>query len=177
MRNGSNCELVPNVTTIGFVTNPFNINSAITTVDLQAAAHSIGREIFVLNASTENEIDAAFVNAKQRRLNAILVNGDTFLNSRRNQITALAARYGIPASYNTREYVAAGGLMSYGDVRSDSYRQAGLYVGRILKGEKPADLPVLQPTKFEFVINLKAAKALGIEFPPSFHLRADEVIE
>jgi putative ABC transport system substrate-binding protein len=170
-------ELLPHVATIAFITNPLNINNTSATLDLQAAARSIGREIVVLNASTENEIDAAFANAAQRSVGALLVNGDSFLFSRRDRIAALAARHGIPASYNTREYVTAGGLMSYGDIRTDSSRLAGIYTGRILKGETPASLPVQQPSRFEFVMNLKAAKTLGITFPLSFHVRANEVIE
>jgi putative ABC transport system substrate-binding protein len=170
-------ELLPHVTTIGFITNPLNINNTSATLDLQAAARSIGRKIVVLNASTESEIDAAFANAAQRGVGALLVNGDSFLFSRRDRIAGLAARQGIPASYNTREYVTAGGLMSYGDIRTDSFRLAGIYTGRILKGETPANLPIQQPSRFEFVINLKAAKALGITFPLSFYVRANEVIE
>jgi putative ABC transport system substrate-binding protein len=170
-------ELVPHVTRIGFLTNPLNLKTVGEIRELETAAHGIGCEVVVLNASVEEEIDAAFARAAQQRIGSLLADGDTFLNTRREQITALAARYKIPTSYNTRGYVTVGGLMSYGDVRSDSYRQAGVYVGRILKGERPSELPVLQPSKFEFVINLKTARALGITFPASFYVRANEVIE
>jgi putative tryptophan/tyrosine transport system substrate-binding protein len=171
-------ELVPQSTIMGFLTNPTNLNSEPNTTDIQAAAGSVGQQMIVLRASTVDEIDAAFATAARERAGALLVDGDGLLFSRRvDQLAALAARYGIPTNYPSRAFPEAGGLMSYGDDRLESWHQTGIYVGRILKGEKPADLPVLQPTKFEFVINLKTAKALGITFPPSFHLRADEVIE
>jgi putative tryptophan/tyrosine transport system substrate-binding protein len=171
-------ELVPQATIMGFLTNPTNLSSDPNTTDIQAAAGSVGQQMIVLRASTVDEIDAAFATAARERAGALLVDGDGLLFSRRaEQLAALAARYGIPANYPTRLFPEVGGLMSYGDDRLESWHQTGIYVGRILKGEKPADLPVLQPTKFEFVINLKTAKALGITFPPSFHLRADEVID
>jgi putative ABC transport system substrate-binding protein len=170
-------ELVPQASTIAFLTNPTNLVSEGSTADMQAAARRVGQQIVVLNASTADEIDRAFATTAQQRIGALLINVDALFNARHDQIVALAARYQIPASYPTRIFAAAGGLMSYGDDREASIRQTGVYVGRILNGEKPADLPVLQPTMFQFVINLKTAKALGITFPPSFHLRADEVIE
>jgi putative tryptophan/tyrosine transport system substrate-binding protein len=170
-------ELVPAATTITFLVNPANARADIDISEMRAAAQSVGQSITIARATTDSEIDAAFALAAQQRTGALLVVGDAFFIRRRDQITALAARYRIPASYPVRDFAEAGGLVSYGDDRNESRRQAGLYVGRILKGEKPADLPVLQPVKFDFVINLKAAKALGIEFPPSFHLRATEVIE
>jgi putative ABC transport system substrate-binding protein len=170
-------ELVPQAATIAVLANPSNARTEADARELQDAARRVGQQIIVVNARTAGEVDEAFATIAQRRAGAVLVNGDAFYLTRREQITALAARHGIPANYNTREYIASGGLMSYGDDRSESYRQAGNYVGRILKGAKPADLPVLQPTKFDFVINLKTAKSLGLDFPPSFHLRATEVIE
>jgi putative tryptophan/tyrosine transport system substrate-binding protein len=170
-------ELVQQATTIAFLVNPATSQTEVNTRNMQTVARSVGQQIIVLNASTTSEIDAAFATLGQQRAGGLLVNNDGFFVSRRDQIVALAARQGIPAVYFAPEFTAAGGLMSYSDDRVESYRQAGLYVGRILKGDKPADLPVLQPTKFEFVINLKTAKALGLEFPPSFHLRATEVIE
>jgi putative ABC transport system substrate-binding protein len=144
---------------------------------MQAAARSVGQDVVVVTASTADDIDTAFATASRQGVGGLIAGGDAFYLNRHAQLVALAARYRIPTSYSDRASAEAGGLMSYGDDRLESRRQAGLYVGRILNGEKPADLPVLQPTKFEFVINLKAAKALGITFPPSFHLRADEVIE
>jgi len=171
-------ELVPQATMMGFLTNPTNLISEGDTADMQAAARSVGQQIMVLRASTADEIDVAFATAARDRIGALLLDGDGLLFSRRpQQLAALAAQYGIPTNYPARIFPEAGGLMSYGDDRLESWRQSAIYVGRILKGEKPANLPVLQPTKFEFVISLKTAKALGITFPPSFHLRADEVID
>jgi putative ABC transport system substrate-binding protein len=131
----------------------------------------------IARASTVAEMDTAFAAIAERRADAVLIDGDPFLGRRPDVLTALAARYRIPTSYANRTSAEAGGLMSYGDDRTQTYYQSAIYVGRILKGEKPADLPVLQPTKFEFVINRKTAKALGLTFPPSFELRATEVIE
>jgi putative ABC transport system substrate-binding protein len=170
-------ELVPQAPTIAYLVNPTNTSSELDTRDVQAAASSVGQHIIVLTARTADEIEAAFATLVQQRAGGLLINGDAFFNSRRDQLVALAARHLIPAVHFDPGFTAAGGLMSYSDDRVESWRQAGLYVGRILKGEKPADLPVLQPVKFDFVINLKTAKALGLEFPPSFHLRATEVIE
>jgi putative ABC transport system substrate-binding protein len=170
-------ELVPQAATIAVLANPSNARTEADAGELQDAARRVGQQIIFVNARTAGEIDDAFATIAQRRAGAVLLNGDAFYLTRRDQIVALAARHGIPANYNTREYIASGGLMSYGDDRSESYRQAGNYLGRILKGAKAADLPVLQPIKFDFVINLKTAKALGLDFPPSFHLRATEVIE
>jgi putative ABC transport system substrate-binding protein len=171
-------ELVPNAVKIGFLTDPANLLSAGDTSDLLAAARTIGQEILVLKANTIEDIDAAFASAAREGVGALLIDaGGAFLGSRSDQIVALAARYRIPTSGPSSSYVKAGALMSYSDDRDESDRQAGVYVGRVLKGEKPADLPVIQPVKFEFAINLKTAKALGIEFPPSFLLRADVVVE
>jgi putative ABC transport system substrate-binding protein len=170
-------ELVPQGTTIAYLVNPTNSGTELNTRNMQAAARGVGQQLIVLSASTPNEIDMAFATLARQRAGGLLASGDAFFTSQRDQIVALAARHGIPAVHFAPEFTAAGGLMSYSDDRIESWRQAGLYVGRILKGEKPVDLPVLQPTKFAFVINLKTAKALGIEFPPSFHLRATEVIE
>jgi putative ABC transport system substrate-binding protein len=170
-------ELVPQIATIAFLVNPTNSQSDRQIRDMQTVARSVGQQIIVLSASTASEIETAFATLGQQRAGGLLIIGDAFFNSRRDQLVALAARLRIPAVHFDASFTTAGGLMSYSDDRLDSWRQAGLYVGRILKGEKPAELPVLQPTKFDFVINLKTAKSLGIEFPPSFHLRATEVIE
>jgi putative ABC transport system substrate-binding protein len=170
-------ELVPQTARIALLVNPTNELADAQAKEIETVARNIGQEIIVVRASNLTEIETAFATMAERRTGALLVGGDPFFVKRPDQIIALATRYRIPASYPSRASVDAGGLMSYGDDRAESYRQSGIYVGRILKGEKPADLPVLQPSKFEFVINLKAAKALGITFPPSFHLRADEVIE
>ena len=168
-------ELVPGVATIAVLSNPASTRTD--EGDIEAAARSVGQRIVILHAGTAGEIDTAFSIMAQQGAGALLVVGESFLTSRRDQIAALAARNLIPAVYNNYLYVVAGGLMSYGDDRLESQRLAGRYIGRILNGEKPADLPVLQPTKFQFVINLTAAKALGLTFPLSFQLRADEVIE
>jgi len=149
----------------------------VSAANLRAAARSLGRELVVFDVDTEQAIDSAFAAMAQQRIAALVVSPDAFLNSRRDQIVKLAAHHSIPAMYSNREYVPAGGLMSYGVELYALYRQAGVYAGRILKGAKPADLPVIQPTKFELVINLKAAKALNFEFPTLIRALADEVIE
>ena len=147
------------------------------TQDLLETTRTLGRQLLVLNASSRSEIDTAFATVRQRRADALLVSGDPFFSSRQQQIVALAGRDAIPTMYFNREFVADGGLMSYGNDIADGYRRVALHVGRILKGENPANLPIDQATKFEFVINLKTAKALGLEVPPVLSARADEVIE
>jgi putative ABC transport system substrate-binding protein len=169
--------LVPSATVIGFLVNPTNPNAEPEIKDMQEAARALGLQIHILNASSEQDIDAALASFVQQRIDALITAADAFFLSRREQLTALAARYALPAIYHVHEAVAAGGLMSYGTSIGDAYRQAGLYTGRILKGEKPADLPVMQSAKFELVINLKTAKALGLDVPLTLQLVADEVIE
>ena len=170
-------ELVPRTPTIGFLENPNNpIVHELTTRDVLAAAAAIGLQIQTLKAGTDREIDAAFESLVQGT-GALLVGNDAFLNNRIEQVVALAARHGIPTMHSFREFVAAGGLVSYGTSLIEQYRQVGLYTGRILKGEKPADLPVAQATKFEFVINLRTAKVLGFQIPADVLALADEVIE
>ena len=171
-------DLVPKAVRIAVLVNPANAPIAEATLrDIPEAARALGLQIQVLNASTSREIEAAFATLVRDRADALFVAPDGFFNSRRVQFATLAARHGIPAAYSAREVVEAGGLMSYGTDNLDVYRQVGVYTGQILKGAKPADLPVLQSTKFEFVINLQTARALGIEVPNSIQLLADEVIE
>jgi len=170
-------DLVPQAGVIAFLMNPNNPNGIIEINAAQAAATSLGRQIVVLGASSESELDAAFANMVQQRISTLLGASDPFLFNRRDQIVSLAARHGIPAIYYLRDFARAGGLMAYGNSLTDMYRLVGVYVGRILKGEKPTDLPVVQSTKFEFVINLQTARALGIEVPNAMQLLADEVIE
>src|SRR5215472_15574968 len=170
-------ELVPGAPLIAFLVNTNNPITESVTHDLQAAADTLGRKLLVVGASTGHELDAAFANAAQQRAGAILLEGDGFLFGERNRIVALAAHHAVPAIYSQREYVMAGGLMSYGSNIADAYRYAGMYSGRILKGAKPDDLPVQQATKLELFINTKTAKALGLEVPPTLLARADEVIE
>ena len=170
-------ELVPKAVAFGALVNPNYQEADLQVRELKEAAAAIGLQIQVLSAGTQGEIDGALATFARQRIDALLVANDPFFDSHRDQFAALTARYAIPAIYSGREYVAVGGLMSYGPSLADASRQVGVYTGRILKGTKPADLPVLQPTKFELVINTTTAKALGIAIPQSLLLRADEVIK
>jgi putative tryptophan/tyrosine transport system substrate-binding protein len=170
-------EALPKAKLIAFLINPTNHTLAdASTRDVQAAARVLGVEVVMLNASTQRELGTAFASLAHRSVDALLVDND-FLFVDQRQLVTLAASHSIPVMYPDRDLVAVGGLMSYAASLTDSYRQAGVYVGRVLKGEKPADLPVMQPTKFELVINVKTAKAIGLTIPESFLLRADELIE
>jgi putative tryptophan/tyrosine transport system substrate-binding protein len=170
-------ELVPTATAISVLLNPARPAFDAQSKDIQEAARAVRQELHILQASSEHEIGFAFVMAAQWRPGALLVAPDAFLDSRREQLITLAKSHAVPTIYHNREFVAAGGLMSYGTSFADEYRQTGIYAGRILKGEKPADLPVQQPTKYELAINLKTAKALGLEVQATLLARADEVIE
>jgi putative ABC transport system substrate-binding protein len=171
-------EVIPKGALMAVLLNPAsqdNFNRQLN--DVQETAREVGQQLLVLRARTDEEIEAAFATAAERRASGVLVAADPFMLSRRQRLVALASRYAVPAIYEVREYATAGGLMSYGISLANAYRQAGVYVGQILKGAKPSDLPVLQPTKFEFVINLKTAKALGLTIPDNLLTLADEVIE
>jgi putative ABC transport system substrate-binding protein len=170
-------ELVPTPTIIAVLINPTNPSAKIYAQDAQQAAHALGQQIQILHAGSEDGIEAAFEALAQLRAGAVLVATDAFFFGRREQLVALAARHAVPAIYESRDFAAAGGLVSYGPSVAEAYRQSGIYAGRILKGAKPGDLPVQQPTKFELVINLKTAKALGLAVPPAILVGADEVIE
>ena len=170
-------EVVPNAALIGVLLNPAMPNFDSQLSDVEAAARSVGQRLHILRASNEGEIDAAFAKAAELRIDGLLVAADPFIASRRERLVELASRYAIPAIYEIREYAAAGGLMSYGINLAEAYRLVGVATGRILKGDNPADLPVQQLTKFEFVINLKTARALGLNINPQLLTNADEVIE
>jgi putative ABC transport system substrate-binding protein len=170
-------EVVPNAALIGVLLNPAMPNFDSQLSDVEAAARSVGQRLHILRASNEGEIDAAFATAAELRIGGLLVAADPFIASRRERLVELASRYAIPAIYEIREYAAAGGLMSYGINLAEAYRLVGVATGRILKGDNPADLPVQQLTKFEFVINLKTARALGLNINPQLLTNADEVIE
>jgi len=170
-------ELVPKATIIAMLVNPKNPNAATNMREGRTAAETVGQQLVVLNASTEREIDTAFATLVQQQIGALLVGSDPLFVSRRDQLVALAARHAVPTIYESREFAEAGGLISYGTDLDDVYRQAGIYVGKILKGAKPADLPIVQPTKFELVIDLMTAKALGLDVPLHLQQRADEVIQ
>jgi putative ABC transport system substrate-binding protein len=170
-------ELRPNATTIAVLVNPNSLNAEIQVNDIQTAARSVGQQIDILNAGTIRDIDVAFARLAQMHADALLVVGDPIFFNRASQLVVLATRHAIPTLYSRREFVAVGGLMSYGANSDETYHTAGVYAGRILKGEKPGDLPIQLPTKFELVINLSTANALGLEIPPTLLARADEVIE
>jgi putative tryptophan/tyrosine transport system substrate-binding protein len=170
-------ELVPSAASIAVLLNPTNANFQTQLRGVQDAARDLGQQVSILSANTEREIDVAFATVAQSGARALLVGSDPFFSSERDQVIALAARYAIPAIYEGREFATAGGLASYGTSLADAYRQAALYAGRILKGEKPADLPIVQPTKFEFVINMKTAKTLGLDVSPGLAASADEIVE
>jgi putative ABC transport system substrate-binding protein len=171
------CDLAPSARVVGALIDGNRAEADDQTHSLETAAQTVGRQMVVARVAAEREFDAAIASLLAQKVDALVISASPLFNSRRDQLIALAARYALPTIYQFRDSVTAGGLISYGASAEDSYRQAGVYVGRILKGEKPAELPVLQPVKFELVINLKTAKALGIDVPPTLLARADEVIE
>ena len=170
-------EMLPAAGRFAYLVNPSNPSIDIETNGALTAAATLGLKLDIINASSESELAAAFAAATSLGARAFIVSGDPYFDSQRERLVALAAEHAMPSNYAWREYVMAGGLMSYGNSLPDAYRQAGIYVGRILKGEKPGDLPVMQPSKFHLALNLKTAKSLGIQFPPTLLARADEVIE
>jgi putative ABC transport system substrate-binding protein len=170
-------ELVPQAQVIALLVNSGNPNAGRVVGEVQEAAQAKGRQLNILKADTEAEIDAAFATLLQLHAGALVVAADPFFNSRRDQLVALASRHMVPAIYEWREFTASGGLISYGTSLTGMWRLVGVYTGKILKGAKPADLPVEQPTRFELVVNLQTAKALGLTVPPSILARADEVID
>jgi ABC-type uncharacterized transport system substrate-binding protein len=170
-------ELVPRATVIGLLVNPKNPSAASEMNDMETGARAIGKHLVIARASTEREIEIAFATLAQQRVEALTIAGDPLFDHLRSQVVALSAQHSVPAISFARSFVVAGGLMSYGSSITDAYRQAGVYAGRILKGDKPADLPVVQSTKVELFINLKTAKALGLDVPATLVARADEVIE
>jgi putative ABC transport system substrate-binding protein len=170
-------QIAPTATTIAVLVNPNHGDTEAERADVLATGRAIGQQLFVLDVNSDQDIEAAFATVVQRGAGALYVGTGAFTNSHRERLVALAARHALPASYSQREAVVAGGLVSYGPSITDAYRQTGIYAGRILKGEKPADLPVMRSTRFELVLNLKTAKALGVEIPPTLLALADEVIE
>jgi putative tryptophan/tyrosine transport system substrate-binding protein len=170
-------ELVPGAGLLAFLMNPRHPRGELDLTEMRDAALSLGQNMLVLTAATEADFPMAFATLVEQKAGALIVNRDAFFNSRREQIIALAARHAVPSIYESREHVAAGGLISYGPSYSDTYRQAGIYAGRILRGAKPTDLPVQLPTKFELAINIKTARALGVDVPPTLLARADDVVE
>jgi putative ABC transport system substrate-binding protein len=170
-------DLVPNAILIGLLANPDNPDAEAEIRDTRDAASTLGQQIEVLFATRESDFDSIFATAVARRVGALMVGSDAFFTNQRERLAALAARHVLPAIYDRSDFATAGGLVSYGYDRAEAYRQVGIYAGRILKGEKPADLPVVRPTKFELVINLKTAKALGLDVPPKLLALTDEAIE
>ena len=170
-------ELVPTARTVGVLVNPQSPASHAERMDVLTAAQAVGQRVIVLSVHKEGDFDIAFSTLVHERAGALLVTGDALFTSRRDKLVALAARHAVPTIHTETLFVEAGGLMKYGASITDAYRQVGIYTGRILRGEKPADLPVVQPTRFELALNLKTAKALGLTIPPSLLLRADRLIE
>jgi putative ABC transport system substrate-binding protein len=170
-------ELRPGAVPVAVFINPGSPQNERVMTELQSAATAIGRQLEIVTVRTNRDINTAFTDAVQKRAGALLITGDQLFTGRIVQLATLAARHSMPAIYTIREFAEAGGLMSYGSNFADLYRQTGNYTGRVLKGEKPADLPIMQATKFEFLINLQTAEALGLEIPPTLLARADEVIE